>query len=275
MQIVLTFWNQAPSDFMSSKLTREQLRDVPCGYWLAAARDAGFLSYTEAIKKLDLGANPSDFALVSEERSIHAEILLARGCTAHIVYSMESPLYRPTFYDDSEWRSRFKIDWSPMPFYPSENYDMIAPAPRERRRNRMCAFASAKHWSELPGPWDSMTYARSFHLQLLQTRWMRFYDEAKRGGFHLYGSGWDIPRSLPAIPADFFDVISASLRPSSPYSEKFTTMLRYDSVLSIENWSGYATEKAFDAQAVGVQNIYIGHHAPKMDSIIDRISSTA
>ena len=271
---VVTFWNQAPRDYFDGKLTNEQLKDVPCAYWLKAAREAGWLNATECKERIERGDDPKSFALISEERNADSEALLALGVTPLICLSFESPLYVPEFYGDREWRKRFKHDWSPMPFVPMENYDFLSKSVWQLQPTKgqgVCAFASGKHWAELRGPWDNPTFSEAFGFQLLQRRWMEYYYRAKVKTLTLYGRGWT-PRQLPGLPADFWDVITPCVREASPYSEKFNQMRAHKSVLSIENYSLYATEKAYDFQAAGMEGVYIGAQHWEARPIISEVN---
>lgn len=272
MTPVVTFWNKAPRDYMAGLMSDEALRDVPCAYWLKTAREAGWLNTAECLERIERGDDPKSFLLLSEERNADSEKLLALGVTPFICFSFESPLYVPEFYADTVWWAQFENYWAPMPFVPEENYAFLPNYGPQKGGKGVCAFASGKHWAELRGPWDNAQFCSAFGGQLLQERWMQYYFAAKRGHFTLYGNGWN-PRPLPGLPKDFWETVIPCVRAPSPYSHKFEQMRSHMGVISIENWNGYATEKAFDAPKVGIDQIYIGQRRePVIKSIVDTVN---
>lgn len=234
-------------------LTPESIRSQEA---LKAYPGAGFIPYlveyaeargiqvlpAQEIRNLD-----SEVVIIQEENNRHGHDLHSFA-KPKVVFSLESPIYAPGFYDSLKDLSRqfehtlaffgaknqvyfpaFDLNHRPALFYPISNYRFVRPF--------MSAVVAAKHHKMLPES-DSESFKYGVEHQL-QTKRFEAIEYFQSHGLTLYGKGW--PNRLEC-------------------DNKIDTIAKYKFNLCYENGSypGYVTEKIFDAMVAGTIPVYLG-----------------
>lgn len=228
----------------------------------------------------------SEVYLVQEEDATIGRGLIERGARPALLLCGESPLYATNFYRDLETIAQ------PFPHRvlftgaheragsTGRNHPLFFPAfhaNHERRivpwdeRSYLALLAGNKYWRHAAIPWpDRVKRAltekldRQFHRwradnQLHDARLSLIAHFNDAGKIDVYGTGWD---RLSHLPAQWQNRL-ATLHPveaSIGYEAKHELLAGYKFTVVIENftYSGYVTEKIFDAIAAATIPIYLG-----------------
>lgn len=197
---------------------------------------SGYDTWIEIMrKKLD----PKDVHIVQEDTCRFGTDLILAGCHPALVFSLESPLYVPKFYEELEKIKKiypiqmlFGNLGNRHVYFPSFDFDEDLPVkPFSDRETPLCMVSSNKH-AQSKDPRE---------LQTLRYQAIEFFK--KEGLLHLYGKGW---------PPGYGNEIVAG--------KKIELMNYYRYALCFENiaMDGYVTEKVIDCIRAGVIPIYCG-----------------
>jgi hypothetical protein len=218
---------------------------------LAKRRGYQLLSGQEAVHLTQLGGvDPKETLVIQEEMNADGEWLIERGADPTLVFTFESPLYTPEFYDRiPEFKKRFRYQMlfsggTHHVYFPSFDWDEVRSCNDwHKRKDAYCLIAANKHYSRLPAKPDSPSFQEALRNQLHDVRIQTIQSLRQIGKqVDIYGPGW--PGSL-GCPKDKIEVLS-----------------QYKYALCFENvdYHGYFTEKYIDCLVAGTMPNHYGYH---------------
>lgn len=193
----------------------------------------------------------SEMTVICEEDNNRGDFLLHCNAKPGLVFSFESPLYAPEFYDAlPKLKERFPRQMlfsggtDPV-YFPSFDWSEVKPIRSWSERKGVCLVAANKHYSMLPDKSDSPSFQQAKKDQLHDMR----YRAIERLKPDVYGLGWSTQLAWNTRPEAL-----------GPVADKIETLSQYKYALCFENVSqpGYITEKIIDCFVAGTVPIYMG-----------------
>ena len=183
-----------------------------------------------------------DLTVIQEELNDQAAGMIGRGAKPGLLFSFESPLYAPDFYDalprlkETFPRQMLFSGGTDPVYFPSFDWSEVRKISPWGERKGVCLVAANKHYSMLPAKPDSPSFQGALKAQLHDIR----YRAIQKLNPTIYGTGWS-PFNLPC-------------------ADKIKTLSQYKYALCFENVSqpGYITEKIIDCLVAGTVPIYMG-----------------
>lgn len=237
----------------------------PGSAWIAYFENSAQQEGIEVISGLEaeLGIqsgnyDPKSIYLIQEQQEDPFVTRLRSKVNRSVVYSLESPLYDPLFYDRiPEYKTLFPsqilfgdlgTDRAYFPSFDAEKDLEIPPPPPRDRKPLACMIISNKHYSQIRNTevfsqsksWkDALAHQLHDHrYQLISESFVR----REKRFLDLYGKGWGV--SSQEIPP----------------GKKIEVMRDYQYCFCLENivMRGYVTEKIIDCFVAGCIPIYRG-----------------
>lgn len=228
---------------------------------MATSERSWVISGARAINQIKAGGlDPKSLLILQEDMCPQGFDLINLGATPQLVFSLESPLYVPDFYDhlseiDQVFKRTLLFDGGDKPIhFPSFDASRIGTFDKPKTEE-LCMISSNKQWWSMRPRFDSASWCQAIKNELHTERLIAIVNYPE---MHLYGHGWDRLENLPPHFTPLRDRIPQMWK-GAP-ADKLETLAKYDKAICFENirYPGYMTEKLVHCILTNTKPFYQG-----------------